>query len=1011
MEPPGMSMFAGSGSVLVNDVNNSAERLEEEEEAAEDRRRLDLELRDQLQNAFDDLEDDDDDDDGISMRNSSKFSSMHMTRNTVPAKTPCGNLHDELSNEIKRTRDRLKHLHANDTNDYSTPYAESTRQGLQFKTPITYFSQESPSSDQQLKMLYEVRVREVQRLSEELNACRDDAAATHDALYGRLAIANAERERAQFSLQQSQELVANSKHHIMELEHKVTTLTNKVDSLQNRNEELVAEVTATTAGLIDAQNRFQAEKFNNGNAQNTDALFRAQQDRYKEDTERLERDLSRTRNKLMEKENELLAFEKRYIDMERLKEDLLVEKGGTINKLAFELEEAQNRLTNNDHVELKDRISNLTIERNTARLQVKELANKLENTATELVDTRGKLMKMQDEMSELESTVEQLISDRESDSFTQLKANKTGRGFSSHSDKIELLRNELTKSINIQNLRKDQIAKLNKSIHKRDEHIDELKSLETKLKREIDICREKEAKQTASITSLTNQLELIQSNSDLDLFHSFKERCGELEKELSEKRSELESVRLKCSQLEAKLESNMFDSSKRKSYENRAYTDIVKDHEKLTHQLRDANAQVCEFKNLYIEVCGWRDKLAKEVDELKTVDVHKSLEEERANVEELLTQLKNEKLKVDDLGNRLLNQQLDTFQKELNTLRKDGSESKVNSVEIKEYKTLIEELKEENEKLKLINEERNGHLSLMINELEESKQLINQLNSEIELQEQREALIGDLKEKAIQFEKFITDQNEKVANRKNASTSPKPPIEEKQVNVVSDHMKKLEMEKQIRQEVAQHFSVELKNIENEYSKKMFDMEQQFNSNLIQLDDILKIKTMEVETLQQLVLSERTKFQDALSKSRSPVERKSDHDECKKQMLIYQNNIETLSSEIKAIKSRSKLETENSRELKELKSQYLETSEQLEKLKEKYKTAKKIAIKYKEYIIEKDKHVNSEINRIKNAYEDSLGKLNDRLKLYIEQHQEQIHSKSSHDENISHAQSGKSYKSS
>lgn len=143
-------------------------------------------------------------------------------------------------------------------------------------------------------------------MSEELNACRNDAAATHDALYGRLAIANAERERAQLSLQQSQELVgndlcnlckcififnsifgltltsfvANSKHHIMELEHKVTTLTNKVDSLQNRNEELVAEMTATTAGFIDAQNRLQAEKFNNVNAQSTDALFRAQQDRY-----------------------------------------------------------------------------------------------------------------------------------------------------------------------------------------------------------------------------------------------------------------------------------------------------------------------------------------------------------------------------------------------------------------------------------------------------------------------------------------------------------------------------------------------------------------------------------------------------------------------------------------------------------------------------------------------------------------------------------------------------------
>lgn len=60
--------------------------------------------------------------------------------------------------------------------------------------------------------------------------------------------------------------------------------------------------------------------------------------------------------------------------MERLKENLLVEKGAIINKLAMELEEAQNRISNNDNKDLKDKISRLTTERNTAHFQIKEFA-------------------------------------------------------------------------------------------------------------------------------------------------------------------------------------------------------------------------------------------------------------------------------------------------------------------------------------------------------------------------------------------------------------------------------------------------------------------------------------------------------------------------------------------------------------------------------------------------------------------------------------------------------------
>lgn len=57
--------------------------------------------------------------------------------------------------------------------------------------------------------------------------------------------------------------------------------------------------------------------------------------------------------------------------------------------------------------------------------------------------------------------------------------------------------------------------------------------------------------------------------------------------------------------------------------------------------------------------------MLKELEELKLTDLFKSLEEERSNFIELLGQLKNEKLKVDDLGNQLLNIKVERYQKDL----------------------------------------------------------------------------------------------------------------------------------------------------------------------------------------------------------------------------------------------------------------------------------------------------------------------------------------------------------
>lgn len=61
------------------------------------------------------------------------------------------------------------------------------------------------------------------------------------------------------------------------------------------------------------------------------------------------------------------------MEKDREKEELLIEKGGTINRLASELEAAQSRLASGETARLKERLAQLLTERNAAKEQVKEL--------------------------------------------------------------------------------------------------------------------------------------------------------------------------------------------------------------------------------------------------------------------------------------------------------------------------------------------------------------------------------------------------------------------------------------------------------------------------------------------------------------------------------------------------------------------------------------------------------------------------------------------------------------
>lgn len=72
-------------------------------------------------------------------------------------------------------------------------------------------------------------------------------------------------------------------------------------------------------------------------------------------------------------DNEIETLERRCRERVREKDGILIEKGAIINRLASELETAQSRLGNGESTRLKERVSQLTSERNAVKEQVKEL--------------------------------------------------------------------------------------------------------------------------------------------------------------------------------------------------------------------------------------------------------------------------------------------------------------------------------------------------------------------------------------------------------------------------------------------------------------------------------------------------------------------------------------------------------------------------------------------------------------------------------------------------------------
>lgn len=297
MDQPGFSLFQGTESIFVD-----GRGAEEEDEELLDQKRRENELGQQLQNAFDDLLDEADNDD--TMDNSYRSGTSYQSQAVDTG--------------------RLNYA----GNGGSSGADENTIYRLKI---------ELESKTNELTHVNRVLAEERQKGQKQIGD-----------LTKRLALAEAECERAQMMRNQEHELLVESKTKICDLDDLVEKLKERNRLLEAEKSELAVELENVRIMVNDAQMKchLMEKEVSRGGAanqsnRNQDAAFRQLTERNNAQLDVLQQQIDNFRDRLDAKEGELRTLEAKYRDLQKTREVMLIEKSDVINGLTERLEQAQ----------------------------------------------------------------------------------------------------------------------------------------------------------------------------------------------------------------------------------------------------------------------------------------------------------------------------------------------------------------------------------------------------------------------------------------------------------------------------------------------------------------------------------------------------------------------------------------------------------------------------------------------------------------------------------------------
>lgn len=467
-----------------------------------------------------------------------------------------------------------------------------------------------------MKNLLDSKMREIEYVTNQFTTEKNQHKAVVDEYEKRLAIAQAEKERALMTRDQTHELLVENKGRAIEMEDVNVKLRSKIKSLETENSKLVGELESTKLMLSDIQIKYNmVEKNVMFNAdRNTDTILKQAQERHGAQIAMMQQQIDGLKTKYDDLEHDHKNLVIRYNELQRSRESMLIEKSETINQLNKNLEDAQHQCQ-----QLFAR-PNLSQENR----QLQNLLRSMEREKEDFNRTINKLQKrLQEQTTEMElmdSIVQECGGNNnsfsESSKFIQRDPLKNINCSTPMAPEARLARvkEELCKSLNNIKNKREEIKIIERQLNEKDEEIKELRSDESKA--------------------------LVQMNHYRDETIRLDSKAKILEKELDKARQELlDKSASRCLNGDEKYEEKIKALLKSKEELGQELDSIKADYERLTME----NGELVDKEN------EWKKNMRQLEEELKllksTSDVADNLTEQQQKIRKLEEQLhKHEKL-------------------------------------------------------------------------------------------------------------------------------------------------------------------------------------------------------------------------------------------------------------------------------------------------------------------------------------------------------------------------------
>ncbi|XP_017880531.1 centrosomal protein of 152 kDa isoform X2 [Ceratina calcarata] len=869
----------------------------------------------------------------------------------------------------------------NVTSDHVNHCYKTSPNGRSRDDNIAYKTAEYDSKEQ-LEVLYTVRLREIKRLSEELQQLQLEKEEEKSQLSRKIALLQAEIERANISRNQTQHALVDTKAEIADLHNQIASLKEKNSVLEKTNQNMTEELNVARDSVIELQQKIamlERVQVLQANDRTHEKFLKQAQEKHTIEMKNMQTQIDVLTDKLNAKEASYVSLENKLADVRRAHETLMVEKGDTMNRLAQALEESQAQCrnlmaTNNAQqvMQFQAQVKILTQEKDEMQKIIQDLQNKLEITKNDVAQFD----------SLLTTTLEE-----ESDSIRQMKLGDLhNKSRSKPCDDItSKLRGELQRCLAWQAVKRKEITRLENTLAQKEKELDKALTV-------TDTCRQEAARYAKRVDELEHELKSVLTDQALKA----NAQIQKLSHHLNDVKKQYESLREEKVGLEQKLEETLavnqetlkklhqesINQQEKEAIDeyNKEYLEIhAKAVERvrqeaqvevvqLSVQLEQTQKELDSVKELYIDVCSTKEQLISEhKSEIKMLkEKYASLDEREKDIDKYENDLRAQVKIIERLTG-----ECDTYRSKVIELEKDlNCERKKKEEYTKKIHQEIERAKEE-----ALSELRNAHPNQEISVLlpdhcSEHSEKINQLEQDCKrLEEKLHAAVEEHK-KISEYQSELDDARLKIAQMEITHESWK----KKYDNAISERndliakISKLDselMNMKRNSKIEDSDDVKLKvaryQVENESLKTKY--ESLITERNLSKD---KISQLEVELMEakKIIGSFENRF-----KMSSEVSLNSKC-ELEKELSHYKDLVTQLSGKINHLKAGRKSDIIMEQRIKQLEKELQGKEEELERLKdfEKIKGERdQLVLKLKnqakqfEQYVKNQKQVSAELN--------------------------------------------------